>query len=153
VADKAITVSNLQQNEWINPFGATPEELLASALEDSGLMGKKTLINGETGSSVYQEYCKKRNLFQEATRLGNILVKQDIISNEQLAEALAEQVTTARPLGEILTQLNFCTERDLEDALERQKAIREEFLKLEETRTRRSTIWKRIAEFFFDIRD
>ena len=145
-----IIISQIRQDEWVNPFSATPEELLAGALEESGLMGKHTLINNRPGTSVYQAYCKKRNRFQEATRLGSMLVKENVITNTQLNQALARQGHSNKPLGEVLLEMEFCAEQEIEQALERQKNIRDELEALELARKQQQTLWKRIIGFFRD---
>lgn len=143
-----ITVNRIREDGWVNPFNATAEELLAGALEETGLMQENTLINNQPGHVYYQAYCKKRNLFQEATRLGSMLVKQKIISNMQLDRALAKQGLSNKPLGEILLEMKICSQHDIDQALEQQKSIRAELYALEESRKRRQNLWKRILSFF-----
>jgi hypothetical protein len=149
----SITVNGIRQDEWANPFGASPEELVASALEESGLMEKKTTINGRSAQGLFQTYCKKKSLFQEATRLGSILLKEEIISREQLDQALAIQTRTGRPLGEVLLEKRFCRESDIEMALNRQQAIREDLARLEQAREAKKDFWGRIIRFLVDTRD
>src|SRR6476659_1665714 len=116
-----ITVNRLRNDGWVNPFNATDEELLAGALEETGLMQNDTTINGRSAQIFYQSYCKKKSLFQEATRLGSILVKEAIITNDQLKKALMKQQNNSKPLGEVLLSMQLCTEQDIEQALHRQK--------------------------------
>lgn len=152
MSKESIIISNIRVDEWVNPFGATPEELIAGALDESGLMDKKTAINGKNAHNYFQNYCKKKSLFQEATRLGSILVKEEIIVNEDLQRALQIQAETSKPLGEVLTAMMLCTQADIDHALERQKAIREDFYNLEQAREARKNVWSRIIRFFFDSR-
>jgi MSHA biogenesis protein MshE len=42
-------------------------------------------------------------------RLGDIVVERQLVTQEQLDEALAEQRTTGRKLGEVLVDLGFIT--------------------------------------------
>ena len=46
-------------------------------------------------------------------RLGDLLVDKQIISNEQLMQALSSQKQTGRKLGDTLIELNYLTERQL----------------------------------------
>lgn len=152
VGKVSVTISDIRQDEWVNPFGASAEELIAGALDDGGLMDGKTLINGKNAQVFFQSYCRKKNLFQEATKLGNILVKEEVITADQLAQALQIQSESAKPLGEVLIAMKLCVEQDIEQALERQKSIREDFYRLEQAREARKGIWNRILRFFFDSR-
>jgi hypothetical protein len=145
-----IVLERLRNDSWVNPFNATAEELLAGALEETGLIQGNTLINGCSAQTFYQSYCKKKNLFQEATRLGSLLVKEQIITEEQLKKALSKQQNNTKPLGELLISLRFCTEQDIEQALSKQKTIREELYSLELAQAKRRTVWQRIVRFFFD---
>jgi outer membrane protein assembly factor BamB/tetratricopeptide (TPR) repeat protein len=60
--------------------------------------------------------------------LGRILVRQDHVTPEQLAAALAKQAGNARLLGQILVDDGVCTRENVEEALEIQ--IREEVCRL-----------------------
>lgn len=148
-----IILERLRNDSWVNPFNATAEELLAGALEETGLMQSDTLINGSAAQAYYHSYCKKKNLFQEATRLGSILVREQIITEAQLKKALTKQQNSSKPLGEILLSLKFCTEQDIEQALSRQKSIRDELNSLELAQAKRRNVWQRVIHFFFDSRD
>jgi MSHA biogenesis protein MshE len=50
-------------------------------------------------------------------RLGEVLVEQKLITEEQLQQALAEQKRTGRKLGRVLTDLEFVREEKLNEAL------------------------------------
>lgn len=152
MSEKPVTVSHIRSDEWVNPFGATAEELLAGALDESGLLNTETRINNQSAHSFFQSYCRKKSLFQEATRLGNILVKEAIITKEQLAEALQRQAESGKPLGEVLTSESFCRQADIEHALARQKAIRDEFYQLEQAREAKKSLWNQFVRFFSDQR-
>jgi hypothetical protein len=151
VGKEQVIIKGIRLDEWVNPFGATQEELVASALDDSGLMQSKTTINGKEANAIFQSYCKKKNLFQEATRLGNILLKESIISQEQLTEALKIQMETGRPLGEVLVTQNICTEADIERGLAHQQALREDLYRLEQEKENRKNIWRRIIGFLIEV--
>jgi MSHA biogenesis protein MshE len=59
----------------------------------------------------------------ERVRLGQLLVDQKLISEEQLARALGEQKRTGRKLGRTLVELGFVTEDEISRALARQLKI------------------------------
>ncbi|PIE27973.1 MAG: general secretion pathway protein GspE [Micrococcales bacterium] len=53
-------------------------------------------------------------------RLGDVLVDEGVLTNEDVEAVLAHQKTIAGPrrkLGELLVELNFCSERDIAEAL------------------------------------
>lgn len=50
-------------------------------------------------------------------RLGEILVSEGLITNEQVQEALQEQQKTGMLLGEVLIKLDYVTELDIAGAL------------------------------------
>jgi MSHA biogenesis protein MshE len=56
-------------------------------------------------------------------RLGELLIEQKVINEEQLAKALAEQKRTGRKLGRVLTDLGIVEEQHLNDALARHLQI------------------------------
>jgi MSHA biogenesis protein MshE len=56
-------------------------------------------------------------------RIGDLLVQNSIITEEQLMSALAEQKKTGRQLGRILINLNFVSETELLNFLSRQLKI------------------------------
>jgi hypothetical protein len=53
-------------------------------------------------------------------RVGNVLVKQDLISDEMLQRALAIQKRTNQKIGEILTGMGLVGEEQIQEALENQ---------------------------------
>ncbi|HEX6363236.1 MAG TPA: GspE/PulE family protein [Albitalea sp.] len=59
----------------------------------------------------------------EKVRLGDLLVRQALISDDQLASALAQQKTSGRKLGRILVESGFVTEEQICGALARQMKI------------------------------
>jgi len=84
----------------------------------------------------------------EKVRLGEILVQQKLLSEEQLKNALAAQKKTGRRLGRVVIELGFVTEEQISQALARQLGVpfvnlkhynlkREVTLKLPETQARR----------------
>ena len=150
---ESIVISKIRQDEWVNPFGASPEELLAGALDEAGLLDEATKINGKSGQDVFKAYVKRRNLFQEATKLGNILVKEGVLEKAQLQAALRTQANSGMPLGEVLVSKRLCSEADIEMALTRQKTIREEYHKLEKAESERRSLWKNIKRFLLDAKE
>jgi MSHA biogenesis protein MshE len=56
-------------------------------------------------------------------RLGELLVEQKVVNEEQLQKALAEQKRTGRKLGRVLTDLGIVQEQQLNDALARHLQI------------------------------
>ena len=56
-------------------------------------------------------------------RLGEILVKNDTITEIQLVQALEEQKRTGEQLGEVLVRCELLTRKALEEALDEQHAI------------------------------
>jgi MSHA biogenesis protein MshE len=60
---------------------------------------------------------------RKKVRLGELLIEQKVISEEQLAQALAEQKRTGRKFGRVLTDLGILKEQQLNDALARHLQI------------------------------
>jgi MSHA biogenesis protein MshE len=84
----------------------------------------------------------------EKVRLGEILVQQKLLSEEQLKAALEEQKKSSRRLGRVVIEKGYVTEEQISEALARQLSIpyinlkhyntkREVTLKLPETQARR----------------
>lgn len=61
---------------------------------------------------------------QQQSRLGQILVKKKLISNEQLKQAIARQASTGERLGDILTEWNAVTSQHIQTALRAQRNLR-----------------------------
>ncbi|CAN5698467.1 hypothetical protein BH23GEM6_BH23GEM6_18520 [soil metagenome] len=62
-------------------------------------------------------------LVQHRLRLGEILIAQGLITQEQLGDALATQVREGRRVGEILVEQGLATEEQVEQALAMQSAM------------------------------
>ena len=84
----------------------------------------------------------------EKVRLGEILVQQKLLSEEQLKAALEEQKKSSRRLGRVVIEKGYVTEEQISEALARQLSVpyinlkhyntrREVTLKLPETQARR----------------
>ncbi len=56
-------------------------------------------------------------------RLGDLLIKQGVITDEQLGEALGLQKGSGKKLGEVLTENGICTEEQIAGALSHQLNI------------------------------
>ena len=142
-----IKLNAIRNDEWVNPFNALPEELISAALEPSGLIHQDTKINGKSALELYRSFCKKRAEFQESFRLGNILVQEGIITTQQLVDALSLQQYNKLPLGQVIVSMKLCTEHDIQGALERQKAIREEVSQMEEAEANYRSVWRQLGHF------
>ncbi len=59
----------------------------------------------------------------EKIRLGDLLVQQKLISQEQLGEALDKQKQSGRKLGRVLVEQGFVTEDEISEAIARQLGI------------------------------
>lgn len=146
----SIQLTGIRLDDWVNPFGASPEELLAGTLEEGGLLGGDTHINGNSAQELFQAYNRKRRQFQEATRLGSMLVKTGLITQEQLSKALITQKEENRPLGEVLVALDFVAADVIESVLAKQKAIRTEMEQVEQAQAQRRSLWVKLADMFKD---
>ncbi len=56
----------------------------------------------------------------EKIRLGEVLIQQKLLSEEQLNQALADQKRTGRKLGRVFVENGFVTEEQISGALARQ---------------------------------
>lgn len=61
---------------------------------------------------------------QEKSLLGQLLVRQKLISEEQLAQAIAHQRKTGQRLGDILAEWNLLTHHHIQRALRKQRKLR-----------------------------
>lgn len=60
----------------------------------------------------------------EKSLLGQLLVKQALISEEQLAKAIDQQKKTGQRLGDIFAEWNIITQHHVHDALRKQRNLR-----------------------------
>ncbi|MEI7475550.1 MAG: flagellar brake protein [bacterium] len=108
-----------------NPFGATAEELLANSLDESGLIAEDTLINSVLAHDLCKSLFKKREEYKESTKIGNILIKKQVITEKQLQEVVDhQQKNPNKKLGDLLVDLNMCQPDDISCCLDIQKQIR-----------------------------
>lgn len=61
---------------------------------------------------------------QQQSRLGQILVKKNLISQEQLSQAISHQNSTGKRLGDILTEWNVISHHHVQSALGVQRKLR-----------------------------
>ena len=61
---------------------------------------------------------------QNKSMLGQLLVKQQLITEEQLASAIELQRKTGQRLGDIFAELNLITQQNIDDALRKQRRLR-----------------------------
>jgi len=132
--------------ERFNPFGASAEELLAFALDDAGLLGAETTISGRPGRVFLEAFYRKREQYREATRVGDLLVRDGIITQEQLRIAVGlQRGNLSKLLGEALVEIGACAPEDLESVLSTQSRIRSDLENLEQHRQRVIALRERIV--------
>lgn len=96
-----------QLDQAMRLIGRRPDAVLADLLVEEGFL---TL-----------EQVQENQRFQvQESRLGQILIKQGSLSEEQLESALTRQSVTGQLLGEILVQTGLCTLEQIGRALEEQ---------------------------------
>ncbi|WP_295994016.1 hypothetical protein [Rugamonas sp.] len=61
---------------------------------------------------------------QKKSMLGQLLVKQKLISQAQLAQAIEKQRSTGQRLGDIFAEWNIITQQHVQDALRKQRNLR-----------------------------
>jgi len=61
---------------------------------------------------------------QKKSQLGQLLIKKKLISEDQLNRAIDHQKTTGQRLGDILTEWNLVTARQIEGMLRKQRNVR-----------------------------
>ncbi|MDD5404481.1 MAG: GspE/PulE family protein [Sulfuricella sp.] len=59
----------------------------------------------------------------EKIRLGEVLIRQNLLTDDQLKQALAEQKSSGRKLGRVLVENGFVTEEGIAEAIARQLHI------------------------------
>lgn len=67
---------------------------------------------------------KTLNKQHEQSRLGQILVKKNLISHEQLSQAMYHQASTGKRLGDILTEWDLINHQHVQAALGAQRKLR-----------------------------
>lgn len=146
-----MNFSSLLAVEGINidlfkPFGVVPEEVLANALKEAGLLTNETRINDIEATKLCNSFLLKKSNFKQSTQLGNLLVKNKIITLQQLKDALAEQkVNPALKLGNALVEMGACTKYDIERCIKSQNEIRQDLEALETYQDKISSIRQRLS--------
>lgn len=134
--------------EKFNPFGATPEELVSIALDEAGLNKDSTTINECLARELCNSYFCKRDIYRELTKLGNILLKNSVITKEQLTQALEFQKSQPDlKLGNAFLALNMCSLDDIEKSLNIQTQLRDDIEELEQFKLRVSNIKERLKRY------
>lgn len=119
-----ITISKINE-EHLNPFGATKEELVANALSEAGLATCGTIINGTEISALCSKYYEKRQIFKNSTKMGNILIQHKTITPDELHKALLYQKKhPGKKLGDALVALGVCNVSDVDVFLQTQTKVR-----------------------------
>jgi hypothetical protein len=146
-----MNYSNTLNVEGINidlfkPFGVTADEVLANVLKEAGLLTIETRINEIEALKLCNSFLIKKSNFKQSTQLGNLLVKNKIITLAQLKEALAVQkMSPASKLGNVLVDMQFCTKYDIERCIKSQNQIREDLEALDSYQDKISSIRQRLS--------
>jgi len=140
-----VTITNINMDTFI-PLGITPAEVLANALRESGLINNETRINEYTPVELCSSFLEKKSNYQQLTKLGNILVKNKVITLQELKDALAEQSRDPqKKLGNILIENGACTKHDIERCIKSQNQIRDDIQKLDDYEDKISMLRKRLS--------
>lgn len=112
----------------------SPEsELEEEALEDAVQAPEDS--NGFTGQTQEKETddrrTRQRRTLAGGGKLGDILVEEGKISEEQLQRALSVQESDSRPIGEIMVSLGYLTAADLAQAVARR--LRLDYIELSDS--------------------
>lgn len=139
-----ITVNDINVDKF-NPFGASSEELVANALEEAGLVKETTEINELGAKTVCNSYYNKRENYRELTKLGNMLIKKNIITSEELEKALQYQKQNPEvKIGNILMELDLCTQEDVNLSINVQVQVRDGIQELDICKSKISVIKERL---------
>jgi ribosomal protein S15P/S13E len=139
-----ITVKNVETNKY-NPFSATPEELIAQALNEYALINEDTMINNTRADEYCKSYSKRRNNFNEATRLGEMLLKSGIIDKGSLKLVLEIQTKEQKPVGQIFVEQGICTENDIQMLIKKQSSVRQDFEEFNKINHEKENLWRKIS--------
>ena len=143
-----IRVGNINIENF-NPFRASAEELLASALDDAGMLNSTTTINGHLSRDLLSSFFEKRKNYREVTNLGFLLVNQGILTQEQMHLALKLQRSKEGiKFGEALLLLGICTLEEIEKNLATQIKVRQDIKDLEATKKKVNAIRDRVQKYF-----
>lgn len=83
--------------------------------------------------------------YEEATRLGTLLVRRGVLGEEELEKALElHRSGNSFRLGDALVELKICSEEDIRRNIEAQGMIRESLSDLDEFRRKIDSIKERL---------
>lgn len=140
-----LAVKNIN-TDLFKLFGATPEEIIANALKEANLLRQETYINDIEATQLCNSFLAKKGNFKQSTQLGNLLVKNKIITLQQLKDALLEQKqNSALKLGNVLISMGACTKLDIERCIRSQSQIREDLEALDSYQDKISNIRHRLS--------
>lgn len=140
-----VTITHINM-ETFRSLGITAAEVIANALRESGLLTSETLINGIEPVRLCTSFIDKKANYQQLTKLGNLLVKNRVITLPQLKEALAIQSSNpSLKLGNILIEMRACTKFDIERCVKSQDQIRDDIKKLNDYEDKVDTLRKRLS--------
>src|SRR5262245_52701315 len=97
--------------------GQKPDSELLSDARDAADARVQPGTNDESSSEAFEQSPVRRH---GGPPLGELLVKQGTLSDEDLTRALAEQGEKGKLLGEVLIDLGLLNERQLLDVLSQQ---------------------------------
>ncbi|HSA07179.1 MAG TPA: hypothetical protein P5556_08355 [Candidatus Gastranaerophilales bacterium] len=141
----AVIITGINMDTFI-PLGINAAEIIANALRESGLITSETRINDYTPVELCSSFLEKKSNYQQLTKLGNILVKNRVITLQQLKEALSEQNRDpAKKLGNILIEMKACTKYDIERCIKSQNQIRDDIQKLDDYEDKISLLRRRLS--------
>ncbi|MEW5821515.1 MAG: hypothetical protein AB1782_15085 [Cyanobacteriota bacterium] len=119
--------------KFLNQYSASPEELLAEAMEHFGLLEENTIINSISAKDHLKRLNEKKKHYHGVltrkasfiTKLGSMLLQKNVINTVQLREALNYQKHTPYKIGEVLVRLGFVREDEIAEIIDEQKKIRD----------------------------
>lgn len=142
---RRVIIIDINMETFI-PLGINPDEVIANALRESGLLAKDTKINEKNPIELCSSFLEKKSNYQQLTKLGNLLVKNKVITLSQLKEALYEQQqNSAMKLGNILIGIGACSKWDIEKCVKSQNQIRDDIKKLDEYEDKIGNLRKRLS--------
>lgn len=144
---KKTVISNIN-TDMFNPFGAREEELIADALESACLVNEATRVNDKPAKDVLKIFHTRRENFKISTKLGNLLVQNNIISQAQLDHALRIQHESPdKKLGDILQEQQFCIYKHIESILKKQAEIRRNLEELDSLKKQMHLLFSKLESF------
>ena len=135
--------------EGSNPFSASLEEMLAAALDEAGLVAPETMINGRAAREWLESWNLKTSRFREISRLGDLLLKRGVLTENDLGRALRlQEERGGLLLGEALVELGVCSRPEIEKILGTQVRLRDDMKDLVQFREKIETIKERLRRHF-----